>query len=133
MAINADLCKFLRDAPAVASIVANRVHENLVPQRRDKEYIWLALIGKQYDHCLDDEPGTPPRSLLFTCECCSPNLAKSNELADAVRNLFPYRGPFGTTAVRGAFANDQSEDYEPVNAHGEEVIHVQALQIELCP
>lgn len=110
------------------------IHENQVPQGdTDQAYIWFQQNGKVYDQATDDSAGVSPRSIMFDCECCARGLSASIKIADAVRNLFPYRGAFGDTTVKGVFVNDQSEDYVPINDMGDNGVNVQSLQIEVCP
>lgn len=110
------------------------VHENQVPQSGTmQDYVWFQQVGKVYEQATDDAAGVAPRSVLFDCECCSRRLDNSIKIADAVRNLFPYRGSFGDATVKGVFVNDQSEDYAPLNDMGDIGMNVQSLQIEVCP
>lgn len=124
---------YLLTSSDVRSLTSGNVHQNQVPQNRKQDYIWLRLASRQPDHCLDDETGAAPRALLYDCECCSSDLDRSVRLSDAVRALAPYRGSFGDSTVKGVFVNDQDEDYQPVNDMGDIGIHIQTLQIEVCP
>lgn len=119
----------------VASYIASRVHHNNVPTLTDAklDYIWLRRSGHRYERTFDESAGTAPLSVLYDVECCSRDLDRSAKLADAVRNLFPFSGTFGDSTVKGAFANDQSEDYVPLNDSASIGVHVQALQVEICP
>ncbi len=129
-----NLRAFLLADTTLNTLVAGGVHENQVPQMgTEQNYIWLAQNGKVYDQATDDEAGVSPRSIMFDCECCSRKLPESVQIGDAVRNLFPMRGTFGDATIKGVFVNDQSEDYVPINDMGDKGIHVQALQIEVCP
>jgi hypothetical protein len=119
----------------VASYVASRIHQNRVPTPEETklDYIWLRRATHQYTRTLDEAAGTAPLSVLYDVECCSRDLNRSAVLADAVRNLFPFSGTFGDSTVKGAFANDQSEDYEPISTSASVGVHVQTIQVEICP
>jgi hypothetical protein len=113
--------------------LTSHIAENKVPQPTPDKYIWVAQNGKVYDQTTDDAAGVAPRSVLFDCECCAKELRDSVAIADEVRALFPYRGTFGDMTIKGAFVNDQSEDYTSVNEMADDGIHSQSLQIEICP
>ncbi len=118
----------------VASYVASRIHHNNVPTQDAKlDYIWLRRSGHRYERTLDEAAGTPPLSVLYDVECCSRDLGRSAAIADAVKNIFPFSGTFGESSVKGAFVNDQDEDYVPINEMASVGINVQALQVEICP
>jgi hypothetical protein len=126
---------YLQAQPSVAALVASRIHHNNMPTiaETNNDYIWFNRAGHVYDRTLDEAAGTEPRSVLFNMECCSRDLGRAAALADAVRNLFPFSGTFGDDTLKGAFANDQSEDYVPINEASLVGVHVESLQLEICP
>ena len=119
----------------VAGYVANRIHQNRVPTQEETklDYLWIRRSNHRYERTFDESAGTAPLSVLYDVECCSRDLNRSALLADAVRNIFPFSGTFGDSTVKGAFANDQSEDYEPINLSAGVGVHVQTIQVEICP
>lgn len=127
-----NLKAFLESNSAVSTLVASRIHHNNVPTEKG-DYIWLRRSGQRYERTLDEAAGTPPLSVLYDVECCSSDLNRSATLADAVKNLFPFAGTFGDSTVKGAFVNDQDEDYVPLNSSASVGINVQSLQVEICP
>ena len=126
---------FLESQSSVTALVASRIHHSYVPTVPEtaQDYIWFNRAGQIYDRTLDEAAGTEPRSVLFDVECCSRDLGRSADIADAVRNLFPFSGAFGADTLKGAFANDQSEDHVPINESSHVGVYVQSLQIEICP
>jgi hypothetical protein len=132
-----DLSENLRDyllsAEAVRDIIAERIHQDHVPDNKAEDYIWFRRANQQYEHCLDDDPGERPRTVYFDVECSSRNVDRAATLAEAVKSLFPYRGVFGDATVKGAFANDHDEDYIPLNEMADDGVYVQAVQLEICP
>ena len=122
----------LQASSAVVAFVASRIHHNNVPMEKG-DYIWLRRSGHRYERTLDEAAGTAPLSVLYDVECCSSDLDRSADLAEAVKNLFPFSGTFGDATVKGAFVNDQDEDYIPLNSSASVGVNVQALQVEICP
>lgn len=132
-----NLKKFLETDQTVRGFVASRIHHNNVPTLNKAEqkygYIWLHRAGHVYDRTLDEAAGTAPRSVLYDLECCSLDLERVSDIADAVRALFPFSGTFGDSTVKGAFVNDQSEEYAPINESASVGMNVVSLQLEICP
>jgi hypothetical protein len=128
-----NLRAYLLTSVAITDLVADRIHQNHVPEDRKEDYIWLRTATRQYDHHLNSPAGEAPRAIYYDCECCSRNLDRSAAIADAVRNLFPYAGTMGDSTTKGAFVNDQDETYIPINEMADEGVHVQAVQIEVMP
>lgn len=128
-----NLRTYLLSASAVTTFVADRIHQNHVPDDKSDDYIWFRKASQQYEHHLNSAAGEAPRAIYYDVECCSRDLDRSADLADAVRGLFPYAGTFGDSTTKGAFVNDQDEDYLPFNDDAEDGLHVQALQIEVMP
>lgn len=127
-----NLRSFLLNTTALTAIVADRVHQAHVPENRTKTYIYFRRATRIYEHTLDSAAGEAPRSELFDLECCSRE-GLSDAVADQVRALFPCAGSFGDQTIKGAFVNDQDEDYIPINQDGDDGVTVQALQLEICP
>ncbi len=130
-----NLKAFLGSASAVRTLVASRICHNHVPTGKDAtaDYIWLRRSGQIHEHTMDDAAGTPPRSVLYDLECCSRDLERAADLADAVKALFPYSGTFGESTVKGAFVNDQSDDYVAINENASIGVNVESIQVEICP
>lgn len=123
---------FLNNDTTVRALMTGGAHENLVPQRIDGDYVWFQMRGRDYTHTFDEAAGEQPRAVIFDVECCSKHLTRAVKLCDAVRNKFPCSGTFGDQTIKGAFANDQSEDYVPLNDSEETGIHAQSLLLEIC-
>lgn len=128
-----NLRTFILTSSTLTAFVADRVHHGHVPANKEETYIYFSRSNRAYEHTLDSEAGEAPRAEYFDMECCSRNPNASNNLADAVRGLFPMRGTFGDATIKGAFVNDQDEDYIPLNNAADEGVTVQALQMEICP
>jgi hypothetical protein len=129
-----NLIAFLASDATVRGYVASRICQNNVPTGPDatKDYLWLRRSGQQYERTLDEAAGTPPRSVLFDVEACSRDLDRACKIADSIRALFPFSGTFGDSSLKGAFVNDQSEDYVPLNENATIGVHVESLQVEIC-
>lgn len=128
-----NLRAYLLTSTTIQGFVADRIHQNHVPEHRAEDYIWFRKASQSYDHHLNSTAGEAPRAIYYDVECCCTDLDRSADLADAVRNLFPYAGTMGDSTTKGAFVNDQDEDYFPMNESEDEGIHVQAVQIEVMP
>lgn len=130
-----DLRAYLLTSTALTAFVADRICENDIPTFVDArvDYLWLRQSSRVFAHTFDSAAGEAPQALLFDVECCSRSLRNSAAMADAVRALFPYAGTMGDSTIKAAFVNDQGEDYEPLNESASKGIHVQSLQIEICP
>lgn len=128
-----NLIAYLNTSTAVRSLMKGGAHENKVPQSRANDYVWFRQTNREYVRTLDEAAGTPPKSIFFDVECCSTDLNRACDLAAAVRDLFPFSGTFGESTTKGAFANDQSEDYLPTNEMADDGIHAQSLQLEIMP
>lgn len=128
-----NLRKYLLTSATIRLLVADRVHQNTVPESRAEAYIWLRKSSEAYEHHLNSAAGESPRAVYYDLECCATDIEQSTDIADGVRSLFPYAGAFGDTTVKAAFVNDADEDYIPINEMADEGIHVQALQLEVMP
>lgn len=128
--VDENMKAFLAASTAIRALVGDNICQNKIPQKAIKHYIWLQRATTSYDTTLNDSAGETPRSVSYNVECVSSDLDKAVDIAVAVRNLFPMSGTFGDTTIKGAFANDHSEDYEPVN--GDIGFHVEAVQLEIC-
>jgi hypothetical protein len=128
-----NLRTYLLTSAAIKTLVADRIHQNHVPEHRAEDYIWLRRATQQYEHHLNSTAGESPRAIFYDLECCSRDLDRSAELADSVRAIFPFAGTMGDSTTKGAFVNDQDENYIPINEDADEGVFVQAVQIEVMP
>lgn len=128
-----NLRTYLLTSTTLKAFVADRIYQSRIPMKPRGDYLWLRQGGKLFEHTFDDAVGTGPRAITFDLECCSQHPDRAADISDAVRGLFPYAGTMGDATVKGAFVNDQDEDYLPINEVATEGIHVQALRVEVCP
>lgn len=132
-AIDENMRTFLLAQSSVHSAVNERVHQNHVPQEGppDPPYIYYAITGTADDAAIDDSAGGPTR-YFFGVECWGTTVKESRDLATNVQAaLNKHRGTFGDTTVKGVFAADAADDYEPRGHSGDEGLHVSALAVEV--
>ena len=125
---------FLLADTAIAAVVGSHVHQELVPEGSEDNWIWFSRSLTENEICLDAAPGTPPLSETFDVEAISPSLATAQELALLVWNRCNcYRGTFGSGTVKGVFVNSQSDDYVPRGVYADSGLHVSALSVQIFP
>lgn len=127
-----DIKAFLQSQQTVKNIVSG-VHQSSVPPSPTKSYIWFTRSGSQSEDALGDTAGAEPFRQFFDLECISDRLSTAQSLADAVCDLFPMRGTFGSASVQGAFVTTQDDSYVFRGMANERFSHVAALSLEIIP
>lgn len=104
---------------------------NHVPQDKDTPYIFFQQSGATDDIALDDSAGAPTRP-RYAIECWADRPADAISLKNLVQaRLHKHRGTFGTTTVKGIFAEDVDDEYIP-NGNGDDLgLHGAALFAEV--
>src|SRR5688572_11352437 len=118
-----------------------RIHQNKVPQDKQKPFIWFGQSGIEQATTLDQQPGMQPFSRTFDVECVSPDINEALDLAEEVRDLCHcYRGELSAdtdttepTVVQGIFVHEHDDQYFPKSIDGDEGLFVAALSIEIIP
>jgi len=94
----------------------NRVAENNAQAawlREGGPYVVYLRRSTDGEHTLDSAPGEEPFRQYFDVECYGTDVAKVDELAEAIkRTMNLYRGNFGQGSVQGVFINDHTDDYQ---------------------
>lgn len=133
----ADLAENLRtlflSTDAIKQRIGRRMHQDKVPQNERRPYIYYGRQNVRLERALDDDPGEAPFSHTFALECVGDTPRETSQLVDAVRTLDLHTGAFGDSTVQLISIDDQSDDYDPVNAGGDRGRHVAALSVEVVP
>jgi hypothetical protein len=124
---------FLIAGGSVTAIVAQRVHQGVVPESSEPPFIWYRRARTDEPRTLDG--GSPSGfEQYFDIECVSEDLGEAQALAYAVRDrLNNYRGSFADSTVKGIFVEDHSDDYVPRSVSSDDVAHVAALSVQIIP
>ena len=123
---------FLLADAAIEAVVPNRVHEDHVPQGALQPFIWFRKrSATNLGATLNSANGESPDDFYFDVECVG-NQEKSKTLTELVRARCNfYRGAFGDTTCKGAFVNDQDDDYFPKSIGGDSGLYVGALDVRV--
>lgn len=127
-----DIRSFLLSQATVKNIVSG-VHQSSVPAKPDKSYVWFTRAGSEALDALGDTAGAEPFRQVFDMECISDNLDRAQRLADAITDLFPMRGTFGSASVQGAFVTTQDDYSDYRGVANDRFSHVAALSLEIIP
>ena len=113
MNIDEALVFFLRSAPAVVTLVGDRVHPLRAPQGPAYPCIVYLHETASREHTHAGASGLTQGR--FTIDCLSPKLSEAKAVAEAVRQAIDgQRGTWGDPGgvlVDGAFVEDAADDY----------------------
>lgn len=136
MAIEHDLRAFLISQSTITSITSS-IFRNDLPEQHGATYIQYKLDRQNEDLTRDGYGGMTES--IFTVDCIGANQSIADSLARAVKNalqtintLVSTMQPFmGSSAIRGLFLRDKSDDYTPFPLASDEVVPFSSMEAEI--
>ena len=115
MSLGIDLRTKLLSDSTLAGLVGERVMQGKIAQGESDPCIWYGRAGidPEDSRTLDQAPGERPFREQWDLEVYADSLDLLDAVADRIRLLDCYRGPFGDGSVQAVFVFDHTEDYLP--------------------